>query len=680
MMSLKNRKYSIIITFLLGATICQGQFIPRFNYGAFLEPQDAVLHGAGQSPDAFRNYWNVFPGQKKPMIYMVYVGLRSISNQWTAALKTDLLTYHKLGYFVIPQIGLSMTTDGQPQNHYEDDVAAGLMDEDIDHLIQGLRYLAMPAYLRIGYEFNGRAWNGYEPETYKAAFIRITEKLRVSQLEVATVWDFSLDGDMAFMDFYPGDDVVDWWGTNPFSKEHIANVHNLAFLDSAWVHQKPVLIGESTPRYVGVLQGQTSWDLWFDPFFDLIHSQPGLKMLGYINWNWTQYPYWSNWGDARLEMNAIVSQLYIGEMDSTEYFHATNESDFRNLLGYDDVTAPGPIMDLQAGEGDSAGFAIWNPILEPQELAHYIIYENEAILDYILDPFYKLKNTAGGESRTIQVAAMDRAGNLGPLSDEVTVTLPVQSEKIQNGEFDSGKANWNLLFYEGGWNASWEVDGSGVLSGPNSAKINLNQSPGTNYYIQFAQIFDVFADHDYEVQFQARADRFVTVELFLQQNHAPFQWYLREDVDLDVNPRTFSFQTHVSKNDQVNFTVMMGHTAVSTIWIDSVSVIETNPSPVIQNDPIASNGNIPRFYKLYDLYPNPFNGSTTLHFELKEGGPIRIDVYDMRGRWIQELVNEVKNPGLYTVHWDGDQYDSGLYLILFQYHDLVEVRKAIMIQ
>ena len=35
------------------------------------------------------------------------------------------------------------------------------------------------------------------------------------------------------------------------------------FMDNAGVHKKPVMIGETTPRNVGVLNGQTSWNQWF---------------------------------------------------------------------------------------------------------------------------------------------------------------------------------------------------------------------------------------------------------------------------------------------------------------------------------------------------------------------------------------------------------------------------------
>lgn len=132
-----------------------------------------------------------------------------------------------------------MTEDGIPSAHYEDDVAAGIYDEQIENFIAGLRSLALPAYVRIGYEFNGTAWNGYVANSYKSAFTRIANMIRASGLEVATVWCFAMDGVMNYMDFYPGDEYVDWWAIDIFSAQHFNNINSDKFLDSAFIHQNP---------------------------------------------------------------------------------------------------------------------------------------------------------------------------------------------------------------------------------------------------------------------------------------------------------------------------------------------------------------------------------------------------------------------------------------------------------
>ena len=182
---------------------------PRLNQGAILEPQGKIINGAGQDQASYMNYWNVMHTQDKPLIYMTYINLRDVTSDWTDGLKANLMLN---GKFQIPQIGLALTVDGTPSAHFEQGVASGLYDDKITMFIDGLESLAIPAYVRIGYEFNGTAWNGYESAPYKNAFIRITNMIRARKLEIATVWNFSLDvgANMNYMDYYPGDASVSY--------------------------------------------------------------------------------------------------------------------------------------------------------------------------------------------------------------------------------------------------------------------------------------------------------------------------------------------------------------------------------------------------------------------------------------------------------------------------------------
>jgi hypothetical protein len=82
------------------------------------------------------------------------------------------------------------------------------------------------------------------------------------------------------------------------------------------------MIGESTPMGVGVNDGQQSWDKWFAPYFQLIRDNPGIKAFCYINWDWSKYPQWNDWGDARLQQNPEIADLYKKEMSIPLYRHA----------------------------------------------------------------------------------------------------------------------------------------------------------------------------------------------------------------------------------------------------------------------------------------------------------------------------------------------------------------------
>ncbi len=66
-------------------------------------------------------------------------------------------------------------------------------------------------------------------------------------------------------------------------------------------------------------------------------------------------------------------------------------------------------------------------------------------------------------------------------------------------------------------------------------------------------------------------------------------------------------------------------------------------------------------FKLNDNQPNPFNPVTKIKFEVPETGLVRLSVYDVSGREIKTLVNEIKDAGNYESVFDGSEFASGVY-------------------
>ena len=62
----------------------------------------------------------------------------------------------------------------------------------------------------------------------------------------------------------------------------------------------------------------------------------------------------------------------------------------------------------------------------------------------------------------------------------------------------------------------------------------------------------------------------------------------------------------------------------------------------------------PNRFSLHQNYPNPFNPITTITFELAKLEFVSLNVYDVNGYLIKNLINKEKNPGQYNVNWNGD--------------------------
>ena len=570
------RYFSIILLLISFVSVAQAQ--QRYNYGMLLEPVDGILHGAGQDASGFDGYWDVMQEGEKPIAYMFYIDLRTISETWAQNLKSDLLRYKE--NMIVLQIGLELTTGGFP---YTDAVNFGVLDNEIDIFIEGLRQIGLPAYVRIGYEFNGVSWNGYEPASYKTAFRKIATRIKEQDLEIATVWNYAADGVDNFMDYYPGDDVVDWWSPNVFSTNHLNNTTVNAYIDSADVHQRPLLIGESTPRFVGTTGGQVSWDQWFVPYFNLVRSNPGIKMFSYINWNWADFPQWSNWGDARLSSNALVLANYQAEMDSSIYVHSASEQDFRALLAYSDSTAPQPLTTIVVADSVFPATISWEAAVDSSKIARYLIYDEGELVDYTADTTYSFMEAGTEDVKSISITVVDRAGNKSSMSDPVTVSIPGApkdpNEKLSNGDFELGSAFWDFALIDQNASGAFDIDTTGSMEGDNSALISVANSTGTNFHIQLRQPLDVVGGKGYIIKYQARASTNTSIEAWLQQDHDPFTGFSSQIANLTTETQSFADTARVSEDDTAYMTFFVGNSGENQIWIDSVSVVEADVPP-----------------------------------------------------------------------------------------------------
>jgi hypothetical protein len=61
-------------------------------------------------------------------------------------------------------------------------------------------------------------------------------------------------------------------------------------------------------------------------------------------------------------------------------------------------------------------------------------------------------------------------------------------------------------------------------------------------------------------------------------------------------------------------------------------------------------------------YPNPFNPETTIRFGLRVSSRVRLTIYDLLGRQIDLLLDQVEQPGWHSVIWNGSKRASGMYV------------------
>ena len=110
-------------------------------------------------------------------------------------------------------------------------------------------------------------------------------------------------------------------------------------------------------------------------------------------------------------------------------------------------------------------------------------------------------------------------------------------------------------------------------------------------------------------------------------------------------------------------------------------IYEENSLGKKQYKEISSVDNLlPTEYALEQNFPNPFNPSTTIKYQLPKDGLVTLKIYDILGREVATLVNEEKIAGKYQVNFNASSLASGVYIYKLQAGDFVSSKKMLLLK
>ena len=90
--------------------------------------------------------------------------------------------------------------------------------------------------------------------------------------------------------------------------------------------------------------------------------------------------------------------------------------------------------------------------------------------------------------------------------------------------------------------------------------------------------------------------------------------------------------------------------------------------------------NTPMEFFLYSNYPNPFNASTTIKYQIPFQSRVSLKLYDILGREIATLVNEQKSSGKYEVSFKENNLSSGIYFCVLSADNYFQVNKMVLLK
>lgn len=100
----------------------------------------------------------------------------------------------------------------------------------------------------------------------------------------------------------------------------------------------------------------------------------------------------------------------------------------------------------------------------------------------------------------------------------------------------------------------------------------------------------------------------------------------------------------------------------------------------IITDVAQTGSEIPSSYNLSQNFPNPFNPVTKINFAIPKQGFVSMKIFDVTGREVANLVNEVKAPGYYSVDFNASVLSSGVYLYRLESADFLDVKRMVLIK
>jgi photosystem II stability/assembly factor-like uncharacterized protein len=93
-----------------------------------------------------------------------------------------------------------------------------------------------------------------------------------------------------------------------------------------------------------------------------------------------------------------------------------------------------------------------------------------------------------------------------------------------------------------------------------------------------------------------------------------------------------------------------------------------------------TNESTPTKYSLSQNYPNPFNPKTAIQFSIIAAENVSLKVYDVMGREIRTLVNEMKQPGSYSVDFNASELSSGVYFYRLESDGFSDIKRMLLIK
>jgi hypothetical protein len=148
--------------------------------------------------------------------------------------------------------------------------------------------------------------------------------------------------------------------------------------------------------------------------------------------------------------------------------------------------------------------------------------------------------------------------------------------------------------------------------------------------------------------------------------------------------KQFSFQVQTDDNDNDGsgriHTSNFWYSPLNQDYLQTLTWGDAKLGPAIVTAVAPKNPSVPSEYRLSQNYPNPFNPSTKFDYSIAKSGFVRLTVYNLLGKEVASVVNEMKAAGSYSAHFDASNLPSGVYFYKLQSGNTMIAKKMMLLK
>jgi len=126
------------------------------------------------------------------------------------------------------------------------------------------------------------------------------------------------------------------------------------------------------------------------------------------------------------------------------------------------------------------------------------------------------------------------------------------------------------------------------------------------------------------------------------------------------------------------------------VYEDTIVILNNSPSPAIRIPVMMGvpplgveeqeGSKLPSSFALRGCYPNPFNASTTIGYDLPIASKVMLEVYNLVGQKVATLVDDYQQAGYKSINWNAAQVTTGIYYYKLTAGEFVSVKKLTILK